>query len=76
MCYMTTISLSATDEERKLIGDVAQLHGKTISQYIKDVVLERIEDEYDLKVYDEALKEYQDNPISYSLEEIKERHGL
>ncbi|WP_071057779.1 type II toxin-antitoxin system RelB family antitoxin [Pelistega sp. MC2] len=73
---MTTISLRATDTERKLIRDIAKLHGKTISQYIKDVVLDRIEDEYDLKAYDDALTEFKRNPVAYSLEEIKKRHGL
>ena len=73
---MTTISLRATDTERKLIKDIAKLHGKTISQYIKDVVLDRIEDEYDLKAYDDALAEFKRNQVAYSLEEIKKRHGL
>lgn len=29
------------------------------------------EDEYDLKIFDAAMKEYQKNPVTYSLDEVE-----
>lgn len=36
----------------------------------------KIEDEYDLKCYEEAVKEYKNNPVSYSHEEAAVILGL
>ena len=32
---------------------------------------ERIEDEYDLKCYKEAMAEYEKDPVTYSLDEVE-----
>ena len=37
---------------------------------VRQSVLERIEDEYDLIAYENALKEYQENSTTYSHEEV------
>ena len=39
-------------------------------------VLEKIEDEYDLECYNKAIREFKENPKTYTLEEIKEDLGL
>ena len=33
-------------------------------------VIEKIEDEYDLECYEKAIKEYNENPKTYSFEEV------
>jgi len=38
--------------------------------------LERIEDELDLREWDEAKAEYDNNPVSYSLKEVMEEFGI
>ena len=49
-----TISLRLADKDTQLIKAYAALHGMTVSELVRDAVMERIEDEYDLKAYDEA----------------------
>ena len=44
-----TISLRLTDKDTQLIKAYAALHGMTVSELVRDAVMERIEDEYDLK---------------------------
>jgi predicted DNA-binding protein len=65
-----TISLRLNDEDTCLIKAYAELNGITVSELIRRTVLERIEDEYDLKAYENAMVEYKNNPITYSHEEV------
>lgn len=65
-----TISLRLNNADSELIKAYAQMHGLTVSELLRKSVLERIEDEYDLKAYEEAMKEYRDNPKTYTFEEV------
>ncbi len=46
------------------------------SEYIRKIVLERIEYEYDLKCYKVAMEEYKAAPIAYTHEENGKMLGL
>ena len=65
-----TISLRISDDDAKLFKAYASLHNISISELVRQSVLERIEDEYDLIAYENALKEYQENSTTYSHEEV------
>ena len=54
-----TISLRLNEEDSELIRAYAALNGMTVSELLRRSVLERIEDEYDLKAYEEAMAAYQ-----------------
>lgn len=66
-----TISLRLNDTDTKLIKAYAEMNGISVSELLRRSVLEKIEDEYDIKAYQSAMKEYQNNPVSYSLEEVE-----
>ena len=70
------VSIRMTDEERKLAEAYAKLNGTTLSDSIKKAYFEKIEDEFDVALAKEALKEYEKDPKTYSLEEMKELLGL
>ena len=38
--------------------------------------MERIENEYDLTIFDKAMAEYKNNPVTYSLDEAERELGL
>ena len=63
---MTTISLRLSDDDNNLIKKYAELNGMSVSDLVRQSVLDRIEDEYDLKAYHEAMEEYRKNPVTYS----------
>lgn len=65
-----TISLRLNNEDTKLFKKYAEMNGITVSELIRQSVLEKIEDEYDLKAYEKAIAEYKKNPITYSHEEV------
>lgn len=71
-----TISVRLNKEESLLFKNYAKLNGITISELIRKAVIERIEDEYDLMLYNEAMEEFKNNPITYSLEEVERELGL
>ena len=38
--------------------------------------MDRIETEYDLEMFGKAISEYNDNPITYSLDDVEKELGL
>ena len=51
-------SIRLTDEERKLAESYARLHSFSISEAFKKALFEKIEDEYDLAIGQEADDEF------------------
>jgi len=71
-----TISLRLSDEDTALIKKYAELNRMSVSELIRQSVIERIEDEYDLKAYEKAMAEYKKNPVTFSLDEVERELGL
>lgn len=71
-----TISLRLSEQDTELIKSYAALQNVSVSELIRRIVLERIEDEYDLKEYEKALAEYRANPVTYGLDEVEKELGL
>ena len=71
-----TISLRLNDQEMLLIKKYAQLNQLSVSELIRQAVIEKIEDEYDLEVFQTSLEEYQKDPVTYSLDEVERELGL
>ena len=70
------ISIRMTEEEKQLADAYAKLNGVSLSEAIKRAYFEKIEEEYDIALADEAMREYEKNPKTYSHEEIKKMLGL
>ena len=51
-------SIRLTEEERMLAESYAKLHSFSLSEAFKKALFERIEDEYDIAVGQEAYNEY------------------
>ena len=66
-----TISFRLSEADSMLFKKFAEMNGITVSELIRNSVMERIEDEYDLKVYKKAMQEFKKNPVTYSLEEVE-----
>lgn len=71
-----TISVRLNDKETELIKAYAKINNISLSDLIRNAVLEKIENEYDLECYKKAVEEYKKNPKTYTLEEIKKELGL
>lgn len=53
---MAVISVRFNEAEDKIIRQYIESKGENISQYIKTMLLERIEDEYDVSIVNEYLE--------------------
>ena len=53
-----------TPEERQLAESYAKLHAMTIAEAFKKALFEKIEDEYDITLAEEAQKEYESDPTT------------
>lgn len=70
------ISLRLNEQDTELIKRYAEFNKVSVSELIRRIVLEKIEDEYDLKEYEKALAEYRGNPVTYTLDEVEAELGL
>ena len=66
-----TISLRMSKEDTELVKKYAAIKGVGVSDLLRQTIMERIEDEYDLKCYKEAMAEYEQDPVTYSLDEVE-----
>ena len=71
-----TISVRLNDEDSKLIKAYAKMNKTTLSDLVRNAIMEKIEDEYDLGCYKKAMEEYKKNPKTYTLDDVKKELGL
>jgi len=71
-----TFSLRLSDRDSDLFKRYAEMHGITVSELVRQSVLARIEDEYDLQAYDKALAAFHEDPVTFTLDEVEKELGI
>jgi len=71
-----SISLRVTKEELSVIKSYADLRGTSVSDAVREAILEKIEDEFDIKLYKTEMKAHEKNPKTYTHEEVLKELGL
>lgn len=51
-------SIRLTEQEKKIVDSYARLHSISLGEAFKQALFEKIEEEYDLVVFDDAYDEY------------------
>lgn len=70
-------SIRMSAEEKELATSYANLHSITLAEAFRQAHFEKIEDEFDLTVADEAHREWEDDGNkSYSWDEFKKELDL
>ncbi len=65
------ISVRLSKDEENLIKRYAEFHGLTVSELIRNSIYDKIEEQYELKLFEEAYDEYEkDNKKSRPIEEL------
>jgi len=70
------INIRLSQEDKELFKSYAKFNNISVSELVRQSVLERIEDEYDLQMYREAMELYKKDPKTYTHEEVLEALGL
>ncbi|MBK5245204.1 MAG: CopG family transcriptional regulator [Eubacteriaceae bacterium] len=70
---MSTISVRLSEKEDLLVRNYAKMHSLSVSDLVRASVIEKIEDEIDLKTFDEVLNKMEK---TYSLSDVKRELGL
>ena len=70
------VSIRLNEKDKILIKKYAELNNISLSDLIRNAVIEKIEDEYDLNAYEKSMKKYKKNPKTYTLEEIKKELNI
>ena len=71
-----TVSVWLNEKDELLIKKYAELNNISLSDLIRNAVIEKIEDEYDLKAYEKSMEEYKKNSKTYTLEEMKKELNI
>ncbi len=67
---MTTISLRLEEADATLIKEFAWMNQMTVSDLIRQTVMEKIAEDFDLKVYEKAIKDFHQDPATYTHGEV------
>lgn len=71
-----TVSLRISENDTMLIKKYAELNRISVSELIRQSVMERIENECDLEMFEKAMAEYKNDPVTYTLDEVEKELGL
>ena len=64
-------SIRLTEQEKKIADSYARLHSMSLGEAFKQALFEKIEEEYDIAVFEEAYSDYQkDGEKSRPIEEL------
>jgi len=72
---MSTISLRLNEKEDTLVRKYAELHHVELSTFIRQTIIEKIEDEYDLTLFNKVWEEEKDQDRK-SHDQVKKELGL
>jgi hypothetical protein len=72
----TTFTMRLDEDKKNLISAYAAIHGKSMAEFMLDSALDVIEDATDLRDWKAAKKEFDENPLAYSNDEIMREFGL
>ena len=72
-----SLTIRVTDNELAAIKGYAALHGMNVSDVMRTAILERIEDELDIKIAEQAYAEWiADGKTTYTLDEVEKEIGV
>ncbi len=73
---MAEVTLTFNDGAVELMKGFAAKKSISLSEYCKQAILDRLEDDEDIRDADAAYAEYLKNPVTISHEQLKQEFGL
>lgn len=70
------LSIRLNPQAEKELKEYAEFEGVSVSEYVRNIINEKLEDMYDTKLADEAHEYNLKHPKTYTTDEIKKELGL
>lgn len=70
---MAIVSLRLDERDYELLKEYARINNMSLSKLLRDAAIERIEEEIDASLFDQAVRE---SKRTYTLEQVKKELGL
>ena len=64
------ISIRMNEEAENELKEIAKFEGLSVSEYVRKIINEKLEDIYDLKIGNKALEKYKKDPVTYTMDEV------
>lgn len=71
-----TVAVHLNPRDARLFKKHAARFGMSLSDFAVLSMRERMADELDRQAYEEAMKEFRANPVTYTLDEVEKELGL
>lgn len=70
------VTITFNKRESELIKSHAKIRNMSVSEFVREAVRERLENEMDLQDYQKAKAEFKKNPVTCSMEEAEKELEL
>lgn len=64
------ISVRLNDASENELKMIAKFEGVSVSEYVRNIINEKLEDLYDLQIGTNALEQYNKNPVTFTMDEV------
>ena len=64
------ISIRLNDASENELKAIAKFEGVSVSEYVRNIINEKLEDLYDLQIGTKALEQYNSNPVTFTMDEV------
>ena len=64
------ISIRMNEMAENELKEIAKFEGMSVSEYVRKIINEKLEDQYDLKIGQKALEEYKKDLITFTMDEV------
>ena len=73
---MSVLSIRMSDEEYRALEKYAKVKSISMNQAMKQAFFEKLEDEFDVELFDQAYAEYLKDSKTYSIDEVVKELGI
>ena len=73
---MSVLSIEMSDEEFRALEKYAEAKSIPMDQAMKQAFFEKLEDEFDIELFDKAYAEYSKDSKAYSLKDVVDELGI
>ncbi|EAC8225572.1 ribbon-helix-helix protein, CopG family [Listeria monocytogenes] len=72
---MGIITVRVDEKEKEMIQQFAEINQVSVSTLIRQLLMEKMDDEVDLRLYAEAMEDQKEHPETYSFDTVMKELG-